>query len=196
MNKIITLYSLTFLLLASCNNKEAKFLYKYENQNDLFGCSAIDMKLIKEAVYAFEEYSKEFYSFQNPKSVEQGYYFYLKISITNRLPAIEFINPHIIKVRDALKDEKDLWITKNNETTLNFNHPIVNCISKQMIDPEVKKLFNFLIETNTFSTEVFLASIKRGDERIKDDKAFNTYLVLDTFYERILNVDFNNLKLV
>ena len=105
-----------------------------------------------------------------------------------------YINSHIIKLRDILKNEKDLWITKNDETFLNINHPIVDCITEQIIDPEVKKLFNFLIDTNTFSTEVFLASMKRGDERIKNDKAFNTYLILDTFYARILNVDFNNLE--
>ncbi|RLD27674.1 MAG: hypothetical protein DRI75_08855 [Bacteroidetes bacterium] len=187
--------TLTILLFISCK-KESKFEYKYVDNDNLFKCSSVDMELIKEAVYAFEEYSKEYYSFQEPKSVQQGYYFYWIISTTNRLPAIEYVNPYIIKVRDALKDVKDLWITKNDETTLNINHPIINCISKQMINPEVKKLFNLLIDSNTFSSEVFLASMKRGDERVKGDKAFQTYLVLDTFYARILNVDFNNLEAI
>ncbi len=191
--KRILISILTILLFISCN-KEPKFEYKYANNDHLFKCSSIDMELIKEAVYAFEEYSKEYYSFREPKSVQQGYLFYWDVSISNRLPAIEYINPHIIKIRDVLKDEKDLWVIKNNETILNFNHPILTCISEQMVNPEVKKLFKLLIDTKTFKSEVFLASLKKGDERIKDDKAFNTYLILDTFYARILNVDFNNLE--
>ncbi len=191
--KIIIISTLTILLLISCN-KEPKFEYKYDNNDDLFKCSSVDMELIKEAVYAFEEYLKEYYIFQGPKSVHNGLNNYWKISITNRLPAIEYINPHIIKLRDILKNETSLWITKNDKTILNFNHPIMDCISKNLIDSELKNLFDFLRNSNTFSSEVFLASLKWADKRIKDDKAFETYLVLDTFYARILNVDFNNLE--
>lgn len=191
--KRIIISILTILLFISCN-KEPKFEYKYSDKDDLFNCSSVDMELIKEAVYAFEEYLKEYYIFQGPKSVHNGLNNYWKISITNRLPAIEYINPHIIKLRDILKNETSLWITKNDKTILNFNHPIMDCISKNLIDSELKNLFHLLRNSNTFSSKVFLASLKWADKRIKDDKAFETYLVLDTFYARILNVDFNNLE--
>lgn len=189
--KRIIISTLTIMLFVSCK-KELE--YKYTDNDDILKCSSVDIDLIKEAVYAFEDYSKENYSFQIPKSVAQGYYFYWTIAINNRLPAIEFINPHIIKIRDILKEEKDLWITKNDETFLNMNHAIVTCISEQLINSEVKNLFNLLVDTNTFTTQVFLASLTKGDERVRDDKAFHTYLILDTFYARILNVDFNNLE--
>ncbi|MBE9490205.1 MAG: hypothetical protein IMY67_07940 [Bacteroidetes bacterium] len=187
------LYIFTCLLFTGCN-KEAKLQYKYTDQDDLFSCSSTNMELIKESVYAFEDYLKEYYSFKGPKSVETGLMNYWRTAMTKRLPAIEYINPHIIKVRDALKKEENLWITKNNFTTLNYNHPILKCISNEIKDPEVKKLFDFLIESKTFKTKVFLASMTMNDKRVKDDKGFETYLALDTFYARILNVNFNDLE--
>ena len=192
MNKII-LYIFTLILFIGCNN-EAKLQYKYTDHDDLFTCSSLNMELVKEGLYAFEDYLIEYYSFKGPKNIESGLMNYWRTAITKRLPAIEKINPHIIKVRDALKKEENLWVTKNNFTKLNYNHPIIQCINEEIKDPDIKKLFDFLVESKTFKTKVFLASMTMNDKRVKGDKAFETYLMLDTFYARILNVNFNDLE--
>lgn len=193
MKKISTILLITFVFAMSCKT-EPNIEYKYQQEDELFECDAVDMALIKEAIYAFEDYIKNHYSFQNPKSVDQGYYYYWEISRSTRIPAVEFINPHVLNIRDELKKIDDLWITKGETTTLNYKHPMVKCISNYMVNPELKKTFDVLTESNTFKDQVFLALLKRDPIAIKKDPALATYLALDTFYARILNLDFSNLE--
>jgi hypothetical protein len=193
MKKINILIVLSVITLISCK-QEQKLNYKYSDREDLFSCSAIDMDLIKEAVYAYEDYADRYYSFNTPKLPGDGYFFYWIIANTDRLPAIEYINPHIIEIRDLLKAEKNLWVTKHGKTTLNYHHPIIQCISKQLFEKHAKKTFDVLIDSNTFTSYVYLSALNRNNLDFINDRAFATYLVLDTFYARILNVDFDNIE--
>jgi len=193
MKKISILFLVTTLFLTNCK-QEPSITYKYQENDDLFDCDVVDMNLIKEAKYAFEDYIEKHYSFQNPKSVDQGYYYYWEIAKSARIPAVEFINPHVLQIRDELKKIDGLWITKNETTTLNYSHPMVKCISDYMVDPELKRIFSVLTESNTFKDQVFLALLKRDPVAIKKDPGLATYLALDTFYARILNLDFSNLE--
>lgn len=193
MKKISILLIATTLFLTNCK-QEPSITYKYQENDDLFNCDAVDMNLIKEALYAFEDYIEKHYSFQDPKSVDQGYYYYWEIIKSTRIPAVEFINPHVLLVRDELRKIDDLWITQNETTTLNYNHPMIKCLSDYMVDPQLKSTFNVLTESNTFKDKVFLALLKRDPVAIKKDPALATYLALDTFYARILNLDFSKLE--
>ena len=71
MKKISILLLVTSLFLISCKD-EPSITYKYQDNIDLFSCDAIDMNLIKEAKYAFEDYIEKHYSFQDPKSVDMA----------------------------------------------------------------------------------------------------------------------------
>lgn len=193
MKKISILLALSALIITSCKNK-SNIEYKYEDNPDLFVCESINMNLIKEALYAFEDYIEKHYSFQNPKSVEQGYFYYWEIAKTDRIPAVEFINTHVLSVRDELKKIDDLWIIKNEKTTLNYKHPLLKCLGSFMIDPDMKRTYNVLIDSNTFKEEVFLALLKRDPKAIQNDRALATYLSLDSFYARILALDFSKLE--
>ena len=113
---------------------------------------------------------------------------------STRIPAVEFINPHVLKIRDELKKIDGLWITKNETTTLNYNHPMIKCLSNYMVNSELKRTFDVLTESNTFKEQVFLSLLKRDPLALKNDPALATYLALDTFYARILNLDFSNLE--
>ena len=192
MKKISTLLILLAILFTGCK-KDPKINYQYQLEDNLFECDAVDMDLIKEAVYAFEDYIKTHYCFTNPKSVEQGYYYYWEIALNNQIPAVEFISPHILEIRDQLKKIDGLWSTKGETTTLNYNHPLLKCISDHMNDPQMKQTFDVLIQSRTFKEHVFLSSIKRMSESLGNDAALDTYLALDTFYARILNLDFSDL---
>lgn len=193
MKKISILLLVTSLFLISCKG-EPSITYKYQDNIDLFSCDAIDMNLIKEAKYAFEDYIEKHYSFQDPKSVDQGYFYYWEIARSTRIPAVEFINPHVLKIRDELKKIDGLWITKNETTTLNYNHPMIKCLSNYMVNSELKRTFDVLTESNTFKEQVFLSLLKRDPLALKNDPALATYLALDTFYARILNLDFSNVE--
>lgn len=193
MKKISTILLITALCFTSCT-EEPKITYKYQQNDDLFNCDGVDMKLIKEAVYAFENYIKNHYSFQGEKTIEKGYYFYWEISKGNRIPAVEFIDAHTLEIRNELKKIDGLWIITNDEATLNMNHPFTKCISDYMDDEQLKKIYDVLRESNTFKNSVFIAPLKRDVKSIMKDKGLVTYLALNTFYARILNLDFSNIE--
>lgn len=193
MKKISSILVITALCFTSCI-KDSKITYKYQENDELFSCDGIDMNLIKEAVYAFEDYIKDYYSMEAPNSVDKGYYFYWEISKSDRIPAVEYINQHILDIRDELKKIDGLWIINNNEAKLNMKHPIAKCISDYMEDQQLKKIYDILVETNTFKNLVFLAPFKRDPIKFRKDRALMTYLALNTFYARILMLDFSNLE--
>jgi len=83
MKKISTILLIAVILLVSCK-KDSQIEYKYQENDELFSCDGIDMDLIKEAVYAFEDYIKDHYSMEPPNSVDKGYYFYWDISKSDR----------------------------------------------------------------------------------------------------------------
>ena len=177
----------------SCT-KQSDLTFKYQDNDDLFSCETVDMDLIKEAKYAFEDYIEKHYSFQNPKSVDQGYFYYWEIAKSPTIPAVEFVNSHVIKIRDELKKIKNLWRINGDIATLNYAHPLVKCLGNNIINQELNKTFNTLIESNTFKERVFLSLLKREPSTIKKDIGLSTYLALDTFYARILTLDFSNLE--
>lgn len=192
MKKISTLLMIATILITSCKN-EPKIDYKYQDNKDLFNCDAVDMDLIKEAVYAFESYIEKNYCFIPPNSVDKGYYFYWEIAIADRIPAVELIEPHVLLIRDELKKIDDLWITKNDVTTLNFNHPFTKCISSAIQDLQIKRTFDVLTESNTFNNFTFLSGIERDPIKIYNDRGLSTYIAMNTFYARILNLDFSDI---
>ena len=192
MKRISTLLIVAIMFLG-CKN-EPNIAYKYQLEDDLFECDEIDMDLIKEAVYAFEDYIENYYFMEPPKSLDKGYYFYWDTSKSDWIPKVEFINPHILEIRDELKKIEGLWIINGIEAKLNMSHPFIKCISDYMDDQELKKIFDVLVQSNTFKNQVFLAPLKRDPIKFSKDRALVTYLALNTFYARILNLDFSNLE--
>jgi hypothetical protein len=192
MKKFSTILLIALTFTTSCKT-EPNLEYKYLQEDELFECGAIDMDLIKEAVYAFEDYIKQHYSIQGEKSIEKGYYFYWEVSKGTRIPAVEFIDDHILAIRDELKKVDNLWVINGNDAQLNMEHPIVKCIGDYMQDQKLKPIFNVLTESKTFKHNVFIAPMGRDPQAIRNDRALCTYLALNTFYARILNLDFSNL---
>ena len=96
-------------------------------------------------------------------------------------------------LRDELKKIDNLWIINGDDVKLNMSHPIAACIGDNMEDQELKKIYDVLVESNTFKNRVFLAPFKRDPIKFRQDRALVTYLALNTFYARILTLDFSNL---
>ena len=68
--KKISILLITIILFIGCKN-EPNITYHYQQKDDLFYCDAIDMNLIKEAIYAFEDYVENHYFMEPPKSLEK-----------------------------------------------------------------------------------------------------------------------------
>lgn len=191
--KKIAFYLLIFITINSCK-KEPQIDYKYNDKEDLFPCSEAEMDLIKEAIYAFEDYAINHYAKYEPKNIRQGMYFYWRVAINDETyPKLQIVPPHIIKLRDILKQQDDLWATTNGKLHLNYNHPLLTCIAKYMDDKNGKEIFNTLLDSNTFKSNVYLAALKRKELELENDVAFRTYIALEKFYAKIMDVDFNDL---
>ncbi|MBN4085196.1 hypothetical protein JYT89_02535 [Flavobacteriaceae bacterium AH-315-B10] len=191
MKKII-LPIFTILLFLSCN-KEQKLEYKYADKEDLFNCSSIDMELIKDAVYAFEDHITQHYIAIPPNTLSKGYAFYWEIALRDLQPTAELFNNHLIQLVKRLKKEKKLWVVSKDKTTLNYNHPIMLCIAKNIKDKGINKTLNVLLETKSFRTKIFLPAFLGDNQMLIDDKALATFFALEMFYARVLDLNFDNI---
>jgi hypothetical protein len=192
MKKIIALFIISVTLLSSCE-EEVKINFKYSEKEDLFACSSIDMELIKDAVYAFEDYITQHYIAKPPSTLSKGYAFYREIALRDLQPAVELFDNHLIQLVKRLKKEKKLWVVSKDNTTLNYNHPLMLCIAKNIKDKGINKTLNVLLETKSFRHKIFLPTFLMETQILIDDKALATYFALEMFYARVLDLNFDNI---
>jgi len=175
------------LLFNSC--KQQKLEYLYSDKDDLIACSSGgDMELIKEAVYTFEDYISKHYTFLG-NTVSEGYNNYLKLLINNRPPAKEFFNDHLKEVVAVLKNEKSLWTINGTSIRLNYNNELVNCIIRNIQDKEMNTTIEVLSSSGTLTPEVLAPALY--NKRLlmaKDDRALATYVTLDMFYTKLIQM--------
>jgi len=184
-----TFFLLVVITLLSTSCKQKKIDYKYSDKEDLVACSSGgDMDLIKEAVYTFEDYISNHYTFLG-NTVAEGYNNYLKLLINNRPPASEFFNDHLKEVVAALKNEKDLWTTNGNSLRLNYHNELVNCIIENIQDTEMNTTIEVLSSSGTLTTEV-LGPVLYTKRLLmaKKDRALATYVALDMFYTKLIQM--------
>ncbi|MEJ2112580.1 MAG: hypothetical protein P8X62_02350, partial [Flavobacteriaceae bacterium] len=96
--------------LASCK-KENKIVFtdfKYADKPDAMTCGDMDTKLLKEALYSFEDDIINHYDTQN-RNTSRAYTRLITESIINRLRIEDVISEHTVKVFEALKQNEDLW---------------------------------------------------------------------------------------
>jgi hypothetical protein len=182
----------SFTLLINC--KDSLIEFKYSKKENLFECESANMDLIKEALYAFENYIIKNYDIDPPNTLFKAYAFYFEVESRNKMPALDLIDDHLIKVIEALKKEKKLWVSTNAGTTLNYNHPIMKCIQKGIKDPTINETFEALIKTNSFRSDIFLLLIEKRVKILIDDKSLAAYYALDHFYSNVINVNFKNIE--
>lgn len=186
MNRTFFLLTIIALQFSSC--KQQKLDYQYSDKEDLIACSSGDIELIKEAVYTFEDYISKHYTFMGT-SVAEGYQNYLKLLINNRPPASEFFSDHLKEVVNILKNEEDLWQINGSQIRLNYNNELVNCIIEHIQDKEIKTTITVLASSKTLTTEV-LGPVLYTKKHLmaKEDKALATYVALDMFYTKLIQM--------
>lgn len=196
MKTIVTkiLLSLSILLLFNCE-QTTKIDYKYADKEFPLECndSGISKDLLKEALYSFEEDILKF-PYQNPQ-LPMAYSKLSSFMNSKRDLPKSKIAEHTLKVADLLKKEKHLWIIdKDGKHSLNYNHPIINCIGDHIKDQNLKTTFNALLTTNSMSDNLITAPIRSKLRTAPTDKALATFIALNTFYPRLLDMDFSEKK--
>lgn len=181
-----------FLLLAisinilSCNSgPKITIDYKYANPENTLKCGDDKANLFTEALLSFENDLAKYYG-SNNSNLSRAYSLFYRNSSTNRIKFEEIVSPHSMKIFNALKLEKNLW---KQDHTLNFNHPIFNCIGNHIANQGLKTTFNALTSTNSMNSELFAAPLSTKTSQLNSDKHLALYVALDYYYAKLFNVD-------
>lgn len=187
----LTLSLLALMMTFSCNEGPT-LSYKYGSNPDMFECDYEKMDLIKEALYAFEDYIFQHHNFKGPETLERGYANYWSIAMSDRLPFIDKFDDHLKAVAREVLAQEDLWVMTNGKMTLNLYDDLGNCIIENFQNEDLKETMEALVETKTFRSDIFVPTVRRKTMQLLKDKAMATYVALDLFYGKLHGMDLDN----
>lgn len=188
------LFVITLVIsLVSCK-KETPFTdYKYADKPETITCDNLDAKLLKEALYTFEDDIVNHYDAQT-KNLSRAYNRLLNETLSNRLKYDDVISAHTANVFEAMKNNASLWNQGNAKSNLNYNSEILKCIVSNIKDNRLKSTFNALISTNSMSPALTGDAIKGAVGRLLNDKYLATYVALEFYYAKLFDVDFTTIN--
>jgi len=183
MKTFIKLFVVIFAInLSSCKKP---LEYKYSDKNDFLICDSVNNQLYKEAFYAFENDLLNYHGGQS-SNITSSYYSFLHRALNGSIKSKDIVSPHTLLVFEALKEDKELWDYKGN---LNYNSPIIKCISNNIQNKDIKTTFNALLSVNNMNPILFGASLFSEYQELVTDKYLALYLALDLYYAKLLNTD-------
>ncbi len=186
--------ALTFGLI-SCKKDNTLSEYKFADKGLVLSCENVNSKLYSEALFAFENDILNYYGKNNPNaSLIQAYGQFIRNSIYGKLKFEDIVSPHTVKVFEALKNENDLWDANNIKSYLNYNSALVNCISINMQNADLKTTFNSLLKTNSMGPKPFGAPLMSNYRFVAQDKYLATYIAFDLFYAKLFNKDLSKVN--
>lgn len=188
------LFTLTISLI-SCKKENTLSEFKFADKGLVLSCENVNSKLYSEAIFAFENDILNFYGKNNPNaSLLQAYSQFIRNAIYGRLKYEDIVSPHTLKVFKVLKNENDLWSANNPKSYLNYNSALVNCISINMQNADLKTTFNALLKTNSMSPKPFGAPLMSNYRNVVKDKYLAAYVAFDLFYAKLFNMDLSKVN--
>ena len=176
---------LAIILSTSCSDID----YKHADKPDFLNCDVADSKLIKEAVYDFETYLIENYKYRDLSGLEIAYSNYWTTVASNYPIKTDNLSEHTKAILAKLSEDESLWSTRNGKIVLNQSHPVVACIADNMVNADLKTTFNALLQANSLRSELFIPAMRRDTHLIAQDKVLATYIALELFYARLMDMD-------
>ncbi len=188
MTKKIALIAILISTIFACNNS-TKLTYKYTEKDDPFKCANQDMKLVKEALYVFEDYILKNYDFKNRGLVLSSYDSFLLNSGHNFIPMAERIDEHMKTVFYTLREQENLWKTVDDQVLLDYNSNLVQCIVENVQDDQIRKVLDALLQTKTLKASTVAPILKRNAAQLQKDKALASFVALELFYAKLVDLD-------
>jgi len=181
--------------LVSCNKEKEKVYtdYKYADKPETITCGDIDTKLLKEALYSFENDISIHYNAER-NTIVRAYSRLINESLNGRLKFENVISKHTLEIFEELKKDKTLWNLDNTKSNLNYNSEVINCIGENIVDARLKSIFNSLKSTNSLSPKLFGEPVKNRAVLTLSDKYLATYIALEFYYAKLFNVDLMNIN--
>jgi len=188
--KRIILYTLTFLLFISCNQK-SKLVYKYVDKEDLFECDSLNNQLYKEALYSFEQDLINYHNTTDSK-ITSCYVSFLHRQSNGNIKYNEFVSPHTLLVLEALKKDDAFLGFENKKSNLNYSSPVINCISNNIQNEDIKTTLNALLSSNSMNSKLFTTAFAPQYNELVSDKYLALYVALDLYYAKLIDKDFTD----
>ena len=187
--KKISIILLTLTISISSCKQEPKLDYKYADQENFFLCSEADMDLLKEATYAFEDFILKNYDYSQNSDIKLAYRNFLTNARHDLIPMAERLDPYEISIIKALKNEGHLW-TISEHPKLNYKAAITSCISNTIQNDQFKNIFAALASSSTLKSTTVAPLILADLDLATKDKSIATYIALDMFYAKLINLDY------
>ncbi len=189
----LAVFVLVTLLFNCENGSKSKTLeeFKFTGKGIVVSCNDFDVKLMNEALFSFEEDILRFYGnvsnspSSNP-SLTRAYTQFIRDAINSRVKYKDILSPHSVKIFEVLKSNQELWNTSNK---LNYNHPVISCISDNIIDKNLQTTFKALLETNSLNARLIGPALQSNYGAVYRDKYLSSYLALEFYYGRLFDVD-------
>ena len=188
--KRIILYPLTILLFISCNQKP-KLVYKYADKEDFLKCINVNNQLYKEALYTFEQDLINYHNTQRSK-LTSCYVSFLHRRSNGNINYNEFVSPHTLLVLEALKKDDAFLGFENKKSNLNYKSPVINCISNNIQNEDIKATLNALLSSNSMNSKLFTAAFAPQYNELVTDKYLALYVALDLYYAKLIDIDFTD----
>ena len=185
---------MALLCVTTSCKEEPKLAYKYSDKDPMFLCSEADMDLINEAVYAFEDFILTNYDFALNKELSSVYKNFFNNAEMGLTPMAERADDHLIQIINALRNEKDLWNINEGMYSLNLDSNLLTCLANGIQDESFGRIFETLVSSRTLRTTTIAPLMRQQAFLLKEDKAISTYVALDMFYAKILDIDFSQSK--
>jgi len=181
--------------LVSCKKENNLSEYKFTDKGLVLSCENVNSKLYSEALFSFENDILNFYGKNKPNaSLIQAYSQFIRNAVYDRLKFEDIVSPHTVKVFETLKNENNLWDANNSKSHLNYNGALINCISINMQNTDLKTTFNSLIKTNSMSPKLFGTPLMANYRDAIKDKYLATYIAFDLFYAKLFNKDLSKVN--
>lgn len=185
--KLVCILLITLIFNCKEENNTALIKYKYADQPETVTCNTEDDKLLKEALYSFENDIINTYDPQG-KNKLRAYRAFVNNAIANRVTLESMVSSHTKTIFEALKTKKNLF----DGTQLNYDNKLVNCLSSNIKDQSLKTTFNALVSTNSMSQQLFGPAL-RSNTSYTRDPYLQTFIALDYYYAKMNALDFSTL---
>lgn len=194
MNKtIFKLFTLLFFVTISSCDSPKKMDYKFADSPKVLTCDFANSDLYNEAVHSFENDILNTYDMKF-KNGAKSYSSFINFSMRNSIKIEDIASEHSLKIAQALKTESDLWSTTDGKSSLNYSHPLVDCMVNNIKTSDIKRTMNALLSTNSMRPKLILAPLSSSSRAMQADGSLKAYVAFDFFYSKLLNTKLEDLK--
>jgi hypothetical protein len=182
------------IALISCKKEVVLSEFKYSEKDLQVNCEDVNLDLLKEAVFSFEDDIATYFSNNGTKNLSQAYSRTVNLALYGRAKYNDIVSDHTIEIFNILKEDNDLWNLDNEIKSLNYNSKLVKCLADNLSNKELKTTFNALLSANSMSAKLFGEPLRRMSYFAVKDKNLATYIALDMYYAKLFDLDLNQEK--